>query len=151
MRFAIVIIVAAACGGSKPETTTTERAAPPPPPAPPDAAAPAHPASVTDDMVAATDRVLAVLTKLADDVDHAGDCKSATAAIKADLAAVRAIAADADKVETMWSGATPEAQDWFKAHYTPQFTANNQKVGRMAKLCENDPDFVAAVQSLSAN
>ena len=151
MRYAIVLMVVAACGSSKPETTTTASGPPPPPPAPADAAPPAHPASVTDDMVAATDHVLAVLTKLADDVDKAGDCKSATAAIKADVAAVHAIAADADKVESMWSGATPEAQDWFKAHYTPQFTANNQKVGRMAKLCENDPDFVAAVQSLSAN
>jgi hypothetical protein len=99
-------------------------------------------------MIASTEHVLGVLTKLADDVDHAGDCKAATAAIEADAPAVKAIAADADKVESMWAGASADAQAWFKTHYTPRFNDNNQKVGKMAQLCQNDPAFVQAVNSL---
>src|SRR5678815_2459783 len=48
----------------------------------PGSPATSRPASVTDDMVASTDRIIVGLTALADDLDAAADCKAATAALR---------------------------------------------------------------------
>jgi hypothetical protein len=103
---------------------------------------------VTDDLIASTDRVLAVLTKIANDVGAAADCKTAAAALRADAVDMQNVTVQADDVESAWSGADTEAQQWFTSVYAPRFQANNEKM--MTKMsCKEDPDFAAAIDALN--
>src|SRR5882672_66895 len=115
MRILIVALAFAACS-SKPSPES-------PVAAPPAASPPAsqRPPSVTDDMVAKSDRVIDAIEKLANDVGVAADCPSATAALRGHRDAMRAIMADADELEKRWSAADDAGKQWFETTYRPRF------------------------------
>jgi len=117
----------------------------------PGSPATSRPASVTDEMVASTDRIIVGLTALADDLDAAADCKAATAALRNREKSMHAVKADAATAEQQWSAADADAKQWFDATYRPRFSALNDRVMKRAMACESDSEFKAAFDEVNSS
>jgi hypothetical protein len=108
---------------------------------------PARPASITDDLVARTDKMIDQVVKLADDLRAAGkDCKKATAAITAVAKDIRPVV---DEVEKL-TDKDDAAEDWMEARYEPKLEAamKDDPFLEAGKACEKDKAFVDAMKSL---
>jgi hypothetical protein len=114
-------------------------------------AAASRPASVTDEMVASTDRLIAGLTVLADDLDAAADCQAATAALRKREKSMQAMKADAATAEEKWSAADADAKRWFDTTYRPRLSTINERVMKRAMACEGNPEFKAAFEEVSSS
>jgi len=158
MRTIIALLAVVGCSGKE---TPASSAAPSGGSDKPNATSPARseqgsqaasrPASVTDEMVASTDRIIVGLTTLADDLDAAADCKAATAALRNREKSMQAIKADAATAEQQWSAADADARRWFDTTYRPRFSTLNQRVMKRAMACESDPEFKAAFEEVNSS
>jgi hypothetical protein len=102
-------------------------------------AAAARPASVTDDMVATAERVVATLEKLSSDVVGAGaDCKKMADAFTANTDDVKKMKADSDAMKATHDK-DEAVKAWFKAQYEQR--ANEAMMGMLEhaqKNCDKD-------------
>jgi hypothetical protein len=106
---------------------------------------------VTEEMIATSDRVLAVITTFATDLAAAADCNAATAAIQRNGPAMKAMMADGDVAEKQWAAADEDAQKWFKTTYSPRLDAANQSVMAKVMACKGDAAFKAAFDEVNSH
>lgn len=110
-------------------------------------AAGARPAVVTDADIALVEKLLAVMTKMADNVGKAGsDCQAAAAAIRAVTPEVQAIGLEVKKMDEHLK-TDPNAEKWFEAVYGERVNASLAPMATSA--CMQDPAVSQAMQSLN--
>lgn len=112
-----------------------------------------RPAAVTDEMFAVMERDVAVVRKLARELDATkGDCKAAAQVIRDNSAAVATAAKDSRRHKAL-SKDDPAVKEWINATYrTRDNLAAEATLKRVAKECASDPNYQAAMaQQQAAN
>jgi hypothetical protein len=105
-----------------------------------------RPPAVTDDMVGAMDRDIAVVRKVAAELDLArGNCKQAAEVIRDNTAAVAAAAKNSRRYKQL-SKDDAAVRAWIDATYrTTENLAAEATLKRVSKQCESDPSYQAAM------
>lgn len=105
----------------------------------------ARPATITDEMVAVTDDVVAALGKLANDMDAVkADCSKAAQVIRASYEPAKVLAARSAR----FKGATdrdPAAVKWLEQTYGDRFADAIRKLQGVTVACEQSDELLQAM------
>lgn len=132
-----------AAGAGAGDGTATEPADPGQTP-PGDGKASARPASVTDEMIAVMEKVVAAFEALGKDLEAVGtDCAKGAVVLRSHTPKLKALAADAKKFDAQTRN-DPAAEKYFEDTYSARLMASLGGMMELSSTCGSDPDFQAA-------
>ena len=156
-RVVVIAIALIACksGSDRPSSGTASGSgtavAPAPVPAPPPVAvvdAGPAPDGVTQERLAAADRLAAITEKMGADVAASGgDCNKIVAAVEASASDFKLAKAEVERIRAQ-EPKSPEVSDWFKSRYAQRMMAAMSPLVAAARTCAKDQNFMATMKNL---